>query len=90
MIDILDQAEAFNASAKRERDLWAARDDAEMDVRIAKRSGDEAAISDATTMASAAGKTWHEAHIKAQAELKMMLEMLNVDPAVVRRWASSL
>ncbi len=36
--------EQLNANLKREHELWTARDDMAVDIRIAERAGDEAAI----------------------------------------------
>ena len=79
-------ADAALAIAEERRLYRTMKEEAELDVRLAKRDGDEAAVAVAEKAAADAQAAWYDAFKAAQTGIKATLETLGLDPAAIKMY----
>lgn len=72
------------AAIAEERRLTEARRNAEMDVRIAARDGDETAVNAAKAAEAASLQEWHKSYIAAKEAVRAALDAVGLDPATIK------
>ena len=75
------------AVALRERELWAARENAELDVRIAERTGGD--VNAAKEAARLAGSAWHDAYKDCAIAFSEIAEREGLTVEELRRMAQT-
>tara|TARA_R110000824_G_scaffold401790_1_gene616430 strand:+ start:10530 stop:10805 length:276 start_codon:yes stop_codon:yes gene_type:complete len=75
----------FNALVQSERSLWEAKEDAELDVRLATRRGIQAEIDVAHKKHAAASTDWHEAYKKIDSAKKNIFKQLGFSAQSIER-----
>lgn len=57
---------------------WKKLDDLMLDVRVAERDGDADKIAEATKVHKEAQSVWHDAHLEAEALVKILCEEIGI------------
>lgn len=82
--EIRDRVEAFNAADAEERALWNDRKEIELDGLIAKRQGDDFAVTETAKVLQEVSSAWVKALRARDAAAKDLCEALGVDPAAMK------
>ena len=80
----------FNERATREKELWDARENIALDLRLARRENDEQGIAAAQEAQRLKSSEWHAALIEARDALKALIDLLGVDLRLFLSFARQL
>jgi len=69
----------LNAGFQNARTLWTAIEDANLDIGLAERAGDQAQIEAAKKLKAQASTAWHKQHLENEADARVWLESIGLD-----------